>query len=112
MSCQIVAVVFEAAGVGTPIAVYFDKELEEDLFLEEVLDVFACLGTDALESGASFADEDALLGIAFAVDDCGYTDNGFFFMEGLHFNFDGVRDFFVVVLQDLLADDLVDKKTL
>ena len=67
--CQIVAVVFEAAGIGTPVAVHFDEELEEDLFLEEVLDVFAGLGTDALESGASFADEDTLLGIAFAVDD-------------------------------------------
>ena len=61
--CQIVAVVFEAASIGTPVAVHFDKELEEDLFLEEVLDVFACLAPYPLESGASFADEDALLGI-------------------------------------------------
>ena len=31
--------------------------------------------------------------------------------EGFHFDFDGVRDLFVVVEEDLLADDLVDEET-
>ena len=67
--CQIVAVVLEAAGIGTPVFVHLDEELEEDGLLEEILDVLACLGADALEGGAGFADEDAFLAVAFAVDD-------------------------------------------
>ena len=31
--------------------------------------------------------------------------------EGFDFDFDGVRDLFVVVEEDLLADDLVDKES-
>ena len=100
----------EAGGGGAPIAVHFDEELEEDLLLEEVLDILAGLRADALEGGTGFADEDTFLGIAFTVDNGGYTDDVFFLVEGLHFDFDGVRDLFVVVEEDLLADDLVDKE--
>ena len=71
---EIVAVVLETVGVGTPILVHFDEELEEYLFLEEVLDVLACLRADALEGRTGFTDDDAFLGIAFAVDDCGNLD--------------------------------------
>ena len=110
--CQIVAVMSEAAGVGAPIAVHFDEELEEDLFLEELLNVFACLGADAFEGSTGFSDKDTLLAVAFAVDDCRDADEVFFLNEGFHFNFDGVWDFLVVVEEDLLADDLVDKEAL
>ena len=61
----------EAAGIGAPVAVHFDEELEEDLFLEEVLNILAGLGADALERRAGFADEDALLAVAFAVNNGG-----------------------------------------
>ena len=64
----------EAVGVGTPILVHFDEELEEDLLLEEVLDVLACLRADALEGRTGFADDDAFLGIAFAINDGGNRD--------------------------------------
>ena len=47
--CQIVAIMLEAAGIGTPVAVHFDEKLKEDLFLEEVLNVFACLAPYPLE---------------------------------------------------------------
>ena len=59
----------EAGGGGTPVAVHFDIELEEDLLLEEVLDVMASLGADALEGRAGFADEDAFLRLTLAIDD-------------------------------------------
>ena len=72
--CQVVAVVLEATGVGAPVAVHLDKELEEDLFLKEVLYVFAGLGADTLEGCAGFADKNALLGITLAVDDGGDLD--------------------------------------
>ena len=100
----------EAVGVGTPILVHFDEELEENLLLEEVLDVLACLRADALEGRTGFADDDAFLGIAFAVDDCVNANEFVLFLEGFYFYFNRVRDLFVVVLEDLLADDLVDKE--
>ena len=59
----------KAGGGGAPVAVHFDEELEEDLLLEEVFDLFAGLGADTLEGSTAFADDDALLGVAFAVDD-------------------------------------------
>ena len=101
----------EASDIGAPIAVHFDEELEEDLLLEEVLDVSACLGADALKGRTGFADDNTLLGVSLAVDDCRDTDDIFLFDEGLDFDFDGVRDFFVIVKEDLLADDLVDKES-
>ena len=48
----------EATGVGAPVAVHFDKELEEDLLLEEVLDIFAGLTPYPLERRTGFADEE------------------------------------------------------
>ena len=64
----------EAVGVGTPILVHFDEELEEDLLLEEVLDVLACLRADALEGRTGFADDDAFLAISFAIYHCRNLD--------------------------------------
>ena len=72
--CQVVAVMLEAAGVGTPIAVHFDKELEEDLFLEELLYVFAGLRTYPFKRRTGFADDDAFLGFSFAVYHCRNLD--------------------------------------
>ena len=101
----------EAGGGGAPIAVHFDEELEEDLFLEEVLYVFAGLGADTLEGRAGLADKDAFLAVAFAVNYRAYMHDAAFVLEGLHFDFDGVWDFLVVIEKDLLADDLVDKES-
>ena len=109
---EVVAVVLEAGDVGPPVFVHFDEELEEDLLLEEVLDILTSLGADALESRTGFADDDTLLGIALAVDDGVDADEFVLFLEGLHFNLDRIRDLLVVVKEDLLADDLVDKETL
>ena len=39
----------KAGGGGAPVAVHFDEELEEDLFLEEVFDLFACQAPYPLE---------------------------------------------------------------
>ena len=61
----------KAGSGGSPVAVHFDEELEEDGLLKEIFDVLASLGTDTLEGGAGFADEDAFLGFALAVDDSG-----------------------------------------
>ena len=102
---------FEAAGVRAPFPIYLHKELEEDLLLEEVLDVLACLGADALESRTGFADDDTLLGIALAVDDGIDADEFVLFLEGLHFDLARIRDLLVVVEEDLLADDLIDKES-
>ena len=59
----------EAGSGGAPVAVDLDEELEEDLFLEELLYLFASLRAYALEGRAGFADQDALLAIAFAIYD-------------------------------------------
>ena len=67
--CQVVAVMTETTGVGAPIAVHFDKELEKDLFLEELLYVFAGLRTYPFKRRTGFADDDAFLRITFAEDD-------------------------------------------
>ena len=101
----------EAGCVGPPVFVHFDEELEEDLLLEEVFDVLACLGADALESRTGFADDDTLLGIALAVDDGIDADEFVLFLEGLHFNLDRIRDLLVVVEEDLLADDLINEES-
>ena len=108
---EVVAVVLEAGDVGPPVFVHFDEELEEDLLLEEVLDILTSLGADALESRTGFADDDTLLGIALAVDDGVDADEFVLFLEGLHFDLDGIRDLLVVVEEDLLADDLIDEET-
>ena len=110
--CQVVAVVLEAGGIGTPITVHFDKELEEDRFLEEFLNILAGLRTDTLERRTGAADEDAFLAFSLTIYHCIYADDFLLVFERLYFHFDGVRDFFVVVLEDLLADDLVDKESL
>ena len=66
--CQVVAVVLKATGVGAPIAIDLDEELKEDFALEEILDVTAGQGTYSLQRCTGFADDDALLGFAFAID--------------------------------------------
>ena len=107
---EVVAVVFEAAGVGAPVFIYLDEELEEDRFLEELLDILSCQRSDPLEGRSGFADEDTFLRLAFAVDDGIDADDMFFFVERLHFDLDGIRYLLVVGEQDLLAYDLVDKE--
>ena len=101
----------EAGSGGAPVAVDLDEELEEDLFLEEVLDIFAGLGADALECGTGFADKESCLAVALAVNYRAYMYDAAFVLEGLDFDFDGVWDFLVVIEKDLLADDLVNKET-
>ena len=67
--CQVVAVVAETAGIRAPIAIDLDEELKEDLLLEEILDVLARLRANAFEGRAGFANDDAFLAFALAIDD-------------------------------------------
>ena len=106
--CQIVAVVLESSGIGAPITIHLDVELEKDLFLEEVFYIPSCLGAYALERSTGFADDDTLLAVALAVDDGGDANDIFLFDERIHLYLDGIRNLFVVVLEYLLADDLFE----
>ena len=107
---EVVTVMLEAGCVGPPVFVHFDEELEEDLLLEEILDILACLGADALEGRTGFADDDTLLRVALAVDDGVDADEFVLFLEGLHLDLDRIRDLLVVVEEDLLPDDLINEE--
>ena len=101
---------FEAAGVRAPFPIYLHKELEEDRFLKELLDILTCHRSYTFEGTAGFADEDTLLRFAFAVYHRIDANDMFFLVERLDFHFYGVRYLLVVGKQDLLTYDLVDEE--
>ena len=100
----------EASGVGPPVPIDLDEELQEHLFLEEFFDILACQGAYPLQRCTGLADDDAFLAIPFAVDDRRDANDILFFLERLHFDLHGVWDLLVITLQDLLPDDLIDKE--
>ena len=109
---EVVAVVLEPAGVGAPVFVHFDEELEEDFLLQEVFNVLAGLTPDPFQGSTGPSYDDAFLAVPFAINHRRDTHDVFFFEKGFHLYFDGVRDLFVVVKKYLLAYDLVDKEAL
>ncbi len=114
---QIIPVVFQAVLVAAPVFVYLHEELQEDGFLEELLDIGSCQRAHALQRRARLADDDALLALALHIDDGTYADNaflvllgGFLVVEGLDLYLHAVGDLLVVVEQDFLTDYLIHEE--
>lgn len=107
----------EAVAVGAedlvavaPVLLYLDKELEEDLLLEESLHVATCHRADLLDGDTAVADDDALLAVALDDDEGLDVDTLVLFLEGFDDDFDGVGDLLLIVEEDLLTDDLGDEE--
>ena len=111
---QIIPVVLQAVLVASPVFVHLHEELQEDGFLEELLDIGSCQRAHALQRRARLADDNALLALALHIDDGTYADDaflmllgGFLVVEGLDLHLHAVRDLLVVVEQDFLTDNLI-----
>ena len=107
---KVVAELFHGFLAAAPVFIDFDEALEVDLLAEEAFELFACLGTHALEGYALMSDDDSFLGLAFHVDDGLDAYEVLFLLETLHDGLYRVGDFLVVVEENLFADDFSDEE--
>ena len=106
-----VAEALEFALVLSPGRIHLYKNLEEDLLLEELLHLFAGLGTHAFESCSALDYYDALLRFPDYVYHSLYGIQ-FLFLDELLYNYLGaVRNLLGVIFKNLLAEDFRGKET-
>src|SRR3954452_14341731 len=97
----------EQTFVPAPVAPYPDGQVEEDLAAEDQFHLASCGGADRADHLAPLPDQDALLRLGLGP---GVRDHGdqpvLSLLDRVHLYLDGVRQFVVRAVEDLLPDQL------
>ena len=83
-----------------------------DFFLKKFFEVHTRFNPYFFETGSTFANDDSLLTVALHVDDRSNAQDIFGFLEFFYLYLTAVGDFFFIIQEDLLSDDLRGHKPL
>ena len=106
----IVTKAVELALRRTPIFIDLHKGFKEDFLRKKLLECLARLGIHLFQRHPLVPNDDALLAVALHIDDGVDADCGLCLLELLHTHLYAVRNFLVVIEQNLLANDFTHEE--